>query len=210
MAFSRYAAVLSLFLAVGCTPKLPSPESLSQELLKKLVPSVSTAETVTIVASSPTSSDTPTDFAVKVADALAERIASGGLAPDTQPKVRVHHTPGEAKADAPTDVILYFQVNAYQLEGEFATDRVAISKRFKADSWIYSRNTDAPFKMNTGFDNSMNANGPDSTEVTSSPTWESLGYSSDPNERLQKFAVECAESILATFHEISSQVGQPK
>ena len=80
MAFIRFAAVLSLVLAVGCAPKPPSPESLSQELLKKLVPSVSTAESVTIVASSPTSSDTPSDFAVQVADALSERIASGGLA----------------------------------------------------------------------------------------------------------------------------------
>ncbi len=209
MAFIRFAAVLSLVLAVGCAPKSPSPESLSQELLKKLVPSVSTAESVTIVASSPTPSETPSDFAVQVADALSERIASGGLAPDTQPKVQVYRTPEEVKADVQADITIYFHVNDYKFEGKFDTDRVEIAKLFKADSWIYSRENDTPFTMNSGFDNSENATGP-ATEVTSSPTWESFGYSSDPNERLQIFAGESADSILKTFRELSSQLNQSK
>ena len=79
MAFIRFAPVLSLLLAVGCAPQPPSPEAVSRELLKKIPPSVSTAETVTIVASSPTSADAPSDFAIKVANELAERIESGGL-----------------------------------------------------------------------------------------------------------------------------------
>jgi hypothetical protein len=209
MAFIRFAAVLSLVLAVGCEPEPPSPETLSQELLKKLIPSVSTAKNVTIVASSPTSSETSTDFAVKIADALSKKIASGGLAPDTQPKVRVLHTPEDVNADALTDVTLYFQVDDYKLEGEFDTDRVVITKTFKADVWIYSRDNDSPFTMNSGFSTSEKATGPE-TDVTSSPTWESFGYSSDPDERSQIFAGKCADSILKTFHELSSQLGQSK
>ena len=209
MAFNRFAAVLSLLFAAGCAPKPPTPEALLKELLKKIVPSVSTAETVTVVASSPTSTDTPTDFAVKVADALAEHIATGGLAPGTQPEVHVHRTSDEVKADDATDVTLYLHVNEYELEGEFAADRVEISKRFKADSWIYTRDTDSTFSMNTGFDNSEKATGPE-TDVTSSPTWESFGYSSDSEKRLQVFAGECAESVLKTFHELSSQLGESK
>ncbi len=209
MAFIRFAAVLPLVLAVGCAPKPPSPESISQELLKKLAPTISTAENVTIVASSPTSTEMPTDFAVKVADALSERIASGGLAPDTQPKVQVHDTTEQVNADALTDVTLYFEVDDYKLEGEFDTDRVVITETFKADVWIYSRDNDTPFTMNSGFDNSQKATGPE-TDVTSSPTWETLGYSSDPDERLQVFAGKCADSILKTFHDLSSQLGQSK
>ena len=113
------------------------------------------------------------------------------------------------KADALADITIYFHVNDYKLEGEFDTDRVEIAKLFKADSWIYSRDNDTPFTMNSGFDTSEKATGPE-TEVTSSPTWESFGYSSDPNERLQIFAGKCADSILKTFHELSSQLDQSK
>ncbi len=139
MPFIGYAALLLLVLAVGCAPKPPSPETLTQELLKKLVTSLSTAESVAIVASSPTSSETPSDFAVQVADALSDRIASGGLAPDTQPNVQVYRTFEDLKADVQADITIYFRVNDYQLEGNFDTDRVEIAKLSKADSWIYSR-----------------------------------------------------------------------
>lgn len=206
MAFTRSAAILTLFLTVGCAPQLPTPDALAQDVLQRLIPSVATAESVTIIASSPTSSDTPKDFAVKVADALAERIASGGFRSDTQPQVRVHRTRDEAEAEDATDITLYFHVNDHQLEGEFANDRVAIKKKFSADSYLYSRDSKSPFTMTTSFENNLNAAPSESTPVTTAPTWESSGYSRDPDARLQIFAGECADAILATFHELSSQV----
>lgn len=207
MVFNRFAAALSLLLAAGCAPEPPTPEAVSQELLKKILPSVSTAETVTVVASSPTSADTPTDFAVTVADELAERIGSGGLAQGAQPKVHVQRTFNDLKAGDPSDITIYFRVNVYDLSGEFAADRVVISKRFKADAWIDARGTDTTFSMDTGFDTNEKGTGPE-TEAT--PTWESFGYSNEPSERQQVFAGECAESILKTFHGLSSQLGQSK
>lgn len=209
MAFIRFAGVLSLIFAVGCQPTPPAPNALSREALEKLIPSVSEADNIAIVASSPTSSEMPTDFAVQVANALSERIASGGLSEGTHPNVQVHHTPEELPSDAQADVTLYFQVNDYQLDGEFDPDHAAVTEVFDAGSWIYSRGDDTPFTMSTGFDSNKKASGPE-VEASSVPTWESFDYSRDPDERLQMFAGKCADSILKTFHELSSQLDQPK
>ena len=111
------------------------------------------------------------------------------------------------KADDPSDVTVYFRVDISELDGEFAADRVVISKKFKADSWIDARVTETTFTMSTGFDTNEKGTGPETEET---PTWESFGYSSAPDERMQVFAGECAESILKTFHELSAQLGQSK
>lgn len=207
MTFNRFATVYLLLLAAGCTFDQPSAEDVSQELLKKILPSVSTAETVTVVASSPTSTDAPSDFDAKVADELAERIASGGFAKGAQPKVRVKRTSDELKADDLSDITVYLRVDVSELDGEFAANRVVISKKFKADAWIVARGSETTFTMNTGFETNEKGTGPETEET---PTWESFGYSSDPDERMQVFAGEGAESILKTFHELSAQLGQSK
>lgn len=210
MLFNRFAAVLWTVVIVGCAPEPPSAESIPGELAKRIVSSVSTAETVTVVASSPTSSESPTDFAIKVADALAKQIAAGGFEPNSEPDVRVRHTRDEVSEDDSTDVTVYLQVNEHQLKSEFAPDRAAISKKFEADGWIYSRGSDNPFTIKAGFSTGENAHGPAPEDSKSVPTWESFGYPSDRDERLQVFAGECAELMLKTFHETTSRMSQEK
>ncbi len=121
--------------------------------------------------------------------------------------MHVRRPADELKADEPLDITIYFQVNIHEIDGEFAADRVVIRKRFKADTWVNASDTDTTFSMNTGFDSNEKGAGPKSQAI---PTWESFGYSNEPEGRLQVFAGECAESILKTLHELSPQLGQSK